>query len=110
MCFNCFINKLVHPIVNEKVINCAILIDEVYKYTGAGGNAHIVVDDWNLEDHSIDYCIKCSQEDQDVDPREKKAVEECLFAMKELTEMERHCAMGIHDGFINLESLRNGEH
>lgn len=110
MCFNCFINKMAKPFVNEQVIACAKLIDRVYSYTATGGNAHIVVDDWNLEDHSINFCIESIKNEKDVSPEERIAVEECLFAMKELTEDERHCAMGIHDGFINIETLKNGEH
>ncbi len=109
MCFNCFINKFVKPIVNDKVIHCSELIDKVYEYTGAGGNAHIVVDDWNLEDHSIESCLKYLEEDKEVSDGERKATYECLIALKGLNEDERYCAMGIHDGHINLETLKKGE-
>jgi hypothetical protein len=33
----------------------------------AGGNLHIVLDDGNLQNSSIEYCLKCAEEENDVD-------------------------------------------
>lgn len=108
MCINCFIKKFVKPIVNNKVIECAELIDKVYEHAPAGGYGHIVFDDCNIEDHCIDFCLK-SLENNDFGDQcseeEKEVTKKCLLMFKELTEDERHCAIGIHDGFIDLELL-----
>jgi len=34
------------------------LIQNYYIYNSVGGNLHIVLDDGNLEDHHIEYCLK----------------------------------------------------
>jgi len=50
MCKGCWEEAGSPAIINTKTRAVAKLIDDVYSYSGAGGNAHIVVDDWNLED------------------------------------------------------------
>ena len=34
---------------------------------GTGGNLHITLDDWNLEDSNIKFCIKLSEKNKDKD-------------------------------------------
>ncbi len=38
---------------------------EYYKENAAGGSLHIVLDDGNLEDYSVDFCIKYAEEHAD---------------------------------------------
>lgn len=47
-------------ILNDQVILASGLIEKVYEQPGGGvgGGLHIVVDDWNLEDDSIEWCMK----------------------------------------------------
>lgn len=47
-------------ILNDQVILASRLIEKVYKGPGggAGGSLHNVIDDWNLEDDSIEWCMK----------------------------------------------------
>src|SRR5678810_845703 len=37
-----------------------------YEYNGAGGWLHIVLDDGNLEDHSVDHCIARANGEGDI--------------------------------------------
>jgi hypothetical protein len=37
-----------------------------YQYHGAGGWLHIVLDDGNLEDHSVDHCIQRAEQEGDI--------------------------------------------
>jgi len=61
MCENCWTELGIDPVVNAKVIRAYKLISEVYEseHGGAGGAGHIVFDDWNVDDSSIDYCLIC---------------------------------------------------
>lgn len=107
MCYKCYENAGKPAILNDKVRKAADLIDEIYdSEDGAvGGLAHIVVDDWNVENNNIDYVIEYAKEDginkkSDLSEETRLA---CLNAMeffKELTLEERHSAMALHYGFI----------
>ncbi len=58
MCEHCWISYDRPDIVNEKTEAAVALVRQVYDAIGggAGGNLHIVIDDWNLLDHSIEWC------------------------------------------------------
>ena len=81
---------------NEAVHAAVPLIAEVYNHHEAGGGLHIVLDDWNLEDHFVSFCqeyIKtdaymecCSQEQIDAD-------RQCCVAFANMTIEERASAL-----------------
>lgn len=52
MCYGCYEEAGKPAIVNDKIKKAAELVKNLYKQDGcgAGGYAHIVTDDWNLED------------------------------------------------------------
>ncbi len=59
MCEMCW-NEYGEPnIVNEKTEAALALVRAVYEAPqgGSGGNLHIVLDDWNIEDDSIYFCL-----------------------------------------------------
>lgn len=100
MCYTCWEEAGKPSILNDKTIKAAELINEIY-YTedgGAGGNAHLVVDDWNLDDSSIDYCIKDRQ--NDIAEETIEACDKCLQFLKTLSMEERHSAMAISCDFL----------
>lgn len=103
MCENCYIEAGSPNIVNEKTIKAAELIAELYQQEdcGAGEYAHIVVDDWNLGDSDIGFCLLDIEKDKDVIPKESREVQiECLTYLATLTIEERYSAMAINDGLI----------
>ena len=59
MCEACWDEYGEPNIVNEKTQAALMLVMQVYDAIGggAGGNLHIVLDDWNIEDDSIYYCL-----------------------------------------------------
>jgi hypothetical protein len=97
MCENCFEAAGSPAIINEKTIKASELIEKVYDYEGCGGYAHIVTDDWNLEDESIESCINWALENKNQsDVESQRATFECLFYLLTLTEEERYSAMALH--------------
>lgn len=78
---------------------------------GVGGNLHIVLDDWNLEDSSLDYCHGRTREalmqpgrtDAIID-YEQNVLELGLWVMLAgWTEAERGAAMALAENFIDEE-------
>jgi len=103
MCYGCYEEAGKPAIVNERTKKAAELIEEVYEQydCGTGGYAHIVVDDWNLDDSSIDFCINAANEgDYDISENGKQACLNCLNYLKELSEDERYSTMAINDKFL----------
>jgi len=96
MCYGCYIEYGSPTEVTPRTAAVTKLIAGVYEIHAAGGTAHIVVDDWNLGDENIDWCLELPDID-DVCRR-------CLEAMRQLTETERAIALGAHDGFIDPPS------
>ncbi len=107
MCENCWIERGGHSIVNERTLKGAELIDELYCTPdgGAGGYAHVVTDDDNLEDHSIDFCLKSAAEDEfskDISEETRIASIVCLEYLKTLSFEERSSALAIYNGFVEV--------
>ncbi len=106
MCFNCYLDAGQPAIINEKTQKAAELISEIYHHDGciAGGYAHVVIDDWNLDDYSIDYCIgSATHSEFDISQSGRQACLECLTFLKELTMDERASALAIADGFLSTQ-------
>lgn len=58
MCDGCYREYGSPKIDNQLVRDASEAVKELYYCHGAGGGMHIVTDDWNLEDDSIDFCGK----------------------------------------------------
>lgn len=128
MCTNCWIDqystsKIDTPAVRE----AALVIAEVYNHHGAGGNLHIVVDDWNLEDGNLEFCSKCIdgagmmpdiaedsphyksnlERQANPDPPEQLAAErQCCDLLMALTVDERASALALYEGFWRLNYVK----
>lgn len=103
MCFRCYEEAGKPEIVNERTIAAAKLIDEVYEWSCAGGHLHIVVDDWNLEDENIEFCIgEMDKNSHELPPEAIEAERKCAAALMALSEDERYSAMAIHEEFIMI--------
>jgi hypothetical protein len=66
------------------------LIDAVYDDGGVGGGLHVVVDDWNLEDEHLIWCLG-----QGLSEDERQ----CAEALLALSLEQRAAALAIYDGF-----------
>ena len=105
MCISCW-DELGRPaILNDATATGVRLAREVYKQPrgGAGGNLHIVLDDWNLEDDSIQWCMDTSEIvtpggtwDTALTPIERECAEHFL----KMTMEERGTVLGILDGLV----------
>lgn len=102
MCRNCWLEYGAPRVVNKKTLAARDLIAAVYEGHAAGGNAHIVIDDWNLEDEHVHYCRGCSDASQD-DEEQCDAETACLGALLKLTEDERASALAMYDDFFDPE-------
>lgn len=103
MCYECYKSAGSPTIVNDKTKKAAELINRIYEQEGcgAGGYAHIVVDDWNLDDSSIDFCINdINNGYSGISEEGKMACYDCLIYLKQLSEDERYSAMAISCNFL----------
>ena len=89
MCECCWDEYGKPSIVNEKTEAALALVRQVYDAAGggAGGNLHIVLDDWNIENSSIEYCQQGHSNPNWNGPPMRW----------ELTEVEAHCATAFLD-------------
>ena len=105
MCYECYEEAGKPAIVNDKTKKAAELIKDLYEQDGCevGGYAHIVTDDWNLEDGNIDWCITKAEkgEYEDISEEGRQACINTLKCLKELTEDERYSALALVDNFID---------
>ena len=89
MCYGCFKEYKIPDELHKKVHVAVPLVQKVYEFSSAGGGLHIVVDDYNLEDGHIDWCIDYIKNNENgVSPEQIEAELKCAFALKELTENE----------------------
>lgn len=73
------------------------LVDAYYEHAGntAGGNLHIVLDDFNIADHHIQFCLELASEMGDDDGVE---IAEKLLQMT--TTQRRKVVMGVRPAFF----------
>lgn len=93
MCINCY-DKDFNPIANERVNLAIELIKILYEseHGSCGGVGHIVFDDNNFDNASIDFCL--GQIDEYESSKEtKEASFIALTYFKRLTEHERESAL-----------------
>jgi hypothetical protein len=108
MCYGCYEEAGSPAIVNEKTLALKSLAERVYDFCPVGGNLHIVLDDWNLEDDNLAFCrgvitrVRAGQPDKydDTNPEQVAAEDECLTALEAMTEEERYSALAIWDGYL----------
>lgn len=98
MCRTCYEDYGSPAIVTDATRAAADCIHRLYEVHGAGGHLHIVVDDWNLEDGDLDWCINKMESDPygPVDPVER----DCAHLLRAMTVEERASALAIEDGYL----------
>lgn len=102
MCRGCYEEAGQPAIVNDKTKAAAVLVSKIYEYSRVGSNMHIVTDDWNLEDDSIDFCLNAIRTApfHEITPEQKEIEEACAVAFKSMTMDERASTLAIYDGYL----------
>lgn len=78
------------------------------EYADHFGALHIVVDDNNLDDNTLDWCRKYGNAKDVPDHQTWTEHDEQLYqAMRQATMAERVSAMGVHDGCWQLSAREN---
>jgi len=106
MCASCWIDAGRPQTDTPEIRGAAALVAPVYGFSCVGGNLHIVLDDWNLEDSHLDFCdeqikkgghtpIWGSEPDS---PEQLEAEGKCLAAFRKLSEQDRYSAMALAEG------------
>lgn len=96
MCEGCWEEYGRSKILNENVLCATELIKNVYEFDCVGGNLHVQLDDWNIEDCFFE---KFEPFDEDVTPEQLESELRCFNAMKLLSLKERASALAIYDGY-----------
>ena len=102
MCYTCYELYGKPKIINDKTKHSAKLISEIYDFNSVGGNCHIVIDDFNVESESIEWCLSEGLS-MNIHKHNKKQLmieHKFLKTFLTLTEDERVSALAIFEGWI----------
>lgn len=118
MCYGCWEKAGKPAIVNKKTKEVARLVNKIYEFSLSGGEAHVVVDDWNLDNATINWNLRrinklLKSKDLPKSPKEVswdspdtaetiQIAKEALLALKKLTEPERYTVLAIQDGHLKI--------
>lgn len=106
MCKRCYEEEGSPRIVNESTVAAAAAISKVFEYSCVGGNAHVVIDDWNVEDWNINAALRdwLPENVHDADDAQLEAEREALERLLALSYDERVSALAIHDQILAVPS------
>jgi hypothetical protein len=96
MCYGCW-EEAGKPQINTPAVReAARLAEVVYEHSCVGGNLHITLDDWNVEDSSLEFCRGSIRDNVNEGDAEQLAAElACLEAFAKLTVEERYSALAL---------------
>lgn len=109
MCIGCYEEAGRPEIVSDKTKYACALVSKIYEYSCVGSNMHIVTDDWNLEDESIDFCLNAIRTEpyHEITPEQKEIEYSCALAFKNMTMDERASALAIFDGYLDINQAKH---
>jgi hypothetical protein len=101
MCYGCW-QEWGEPMIDTPAVRAAAqAIGAVYGFSCVGGNLHVVVDDWNLDDSDLDSCADLLAENiHEGTPAQLVAERHCFGLLRALTEDERASALALHGGYV----------
>ena len=99
MCRACWVDYGSPAIRNDRVLAAVAAIRELYELTASGGNLHVIVDDWNIDDEYFER-DPCDENYWDADPEQLAVERRCFALLKAMTVDERASALALHDKFI----------
>jgi hypothetical protein len=117
MCYGCYEDYGFPALVSDKTLAAADLVKRLFDLSCVGGNLHIVVDDWNIEDSNLAFCAECVARSvagkpgryDTTDPETVAAEVACLSALQALTIEERATALAIYDGYLSRDGTATEE-
>lgn len=100
MCISCW-RELGEPkIVTELTKAASRMIGKVYEYSISGGNCHIVIDDFNLENKHIDFCLEQVKNNENKYTQKQLVIEKQLLdTLRTMSLEERASALALYEGF-----------
>lgn len=104
MCKSCWEEHGCPSIISKKTLHVAGLIEELYVDEPAGSLLHVVLDDWNIDDSNVKWCMsaECAKVCEcEMTPLERSIAEAFLT----MTVDERASALALCDGFIERPPL-----
>lgn len=106
MCYSCYEEAGSPSIVTDKTIAVANLIKRLHStgYGIVGGNLHVVLDDWNLEDKSLQWCIDVALPENNAVGTDKQLELEkaILNGLMQCTQDERYSVLAISEDIIKV--------
>lgn len=100
MCQNCWVEYYDSVQIDTPLVRAtAAAIEAVYDYSMSGGRLHVIVDDFNLEDHNIEFAEKYLQENAAETPEQHQVESYCLGLLKNMSIPERASALALKEGF-----------
>ncbi len=99
MCYGCWEEKGKPSIYNEQIKEAALAVSKVFELSKVGGNLHIVIDDWNLEDSALETCERFIREDFESYQGEIEVEKHCLKLLNIMSESERASVLALYEGF-----------
>lgn len=108
MCYGCYEEYGFPKIVTESTLAAAEAAKKVYEFSCVGGNLHIVLDDWNIEDESLEFCrqsiirVRAGTPGQydDTEPEQVDAEDGCLKLLEAMSIQERASALALWNEFL----------
>ncbi len=95
MCSDCYEEYGSPKVLNEAVLEAVHLINSIYEFSTVGGNLHIQLDDWNIDD---EYWEEFKPFREDSIEHELKIERKCFDMMKDMSLEERASALALHYG------------
>lgn len=98
MCFGCWVEYGSPTIRNDRTLAAVDLIGAVYEHSCVGGNLHVQLDDWNIEDEFFEgdmTVYKCHE----ATPEQLAAERACYAAFKAMSLAERASALAFYSRF-----------
>jgi hypothetical protein len=80
--------------VTPQILTAVEAIRNLYEAHPTGGAMHVVTDDWNLDDDSLEFCGQNLSHDE--------VERSCWQCLSELTEHQRATALAVYDGYLAL--------
>lgn len=104
MCYGCYEELGKPKVKTEKVLAVVSLIEYIYSYSDTGGNAHVILDDWNLEDEYIMRCIDVALVENiyESSKTQLEIEKQCLEKFLSLSMDERASALAIFEGYLKI--------
>lgn len=98
MCRGCWGEYGKPMIISEATLRASRLVARVYGFSAVGGNLHVIVDDWNIEDRFFTGGFEAF--DDKVPAAQIAAEREAYGALRHLTLAERASALAMRSGYI----------